>query len=81
MPSFPGASWGDVVRVFRPLLCGGEKVDGQDGQHEAAPAVQLRVCPGPSVEEIFQMKRTLPLYNFLPPGLFRRHDSFPLSVG
>ena len=39
------ASWGDVVRVFRPLLCGGEEGGRKDGQHEAAPAVQLRVCP------------------------------------
>ena len=37
--------WGDVVRVFRPLLCGGEEGGRKDGQHEAAPAVQLRVCP------------------------------------
>ena len=39
------ASWGDVVRVFRPLVCGGKEGGRKDGQHEAAPAVQLRVCP------------------------------------
>ena len=33
-----------VVRVFRPLLCGGEEGGRKDGKHEAAPAVQLRVC-------------------------------------
>ena len=37
--------WGDAVRVFRPFICRGEESGRQDGQHETAPAVQLRVHP------------------------------------
>ena len=44
--AFPArASWGDVVRVFRPLVRGGTKGGWQAGQHEATFAVQLRVYP------------------------------------
>ena len=34
-----------LFEYFAPLLCGGEEGGRKDGQHEAAPAVQLRVCP------------------------------------
>ena len=44
-PSKGLASWGDAVRVFRPFICRGEESGRQDGQHETAPAVQLRVHP------------------------------------
>ena len=38
-------SLGGLVRVFLPLVCRGEEGGRQDGQHETAPAVQLRVRP------------------------------------
>ena len=34
-----------LVRVFLPFICRGEEGGRQDGQHETAPAVQLRVHP------------------------------------
>ncbi|UQT35613.1 hypothetical protein M5E82_08415 [Parabacteroides distasonis] len=59
------ASWGDVVRVFRPSYVEVRKVDGKM-VNTKRPLLFNYVFIRSSVEEIFQMKRTLPLYNFLP---------------
>ena len=79
--AFPSrASRGDVVRVFRPLLCGGEEGGRKDGKHEAAPAVQLRVYPVLRGGDLPDEAHASPI-QFPTPGLFRRHDPFPLPVG
>ena len=79
--AFPSrASRGDVVRVFRPLVRGGEEGGRKDGKHEAAPAVQLRVYPVLRGGDLPDEAHASPI-QFPTPGLFRRHDPFPLPVG
>ena len=64
--SFPAVSVvGSLVRVFLPLVCRGEEGGRQDGQHETALLYNY-VFVHASEDEIFRLKRTLPLYNFLP---------------
>ena len=67
MPSFPGASVvGETLfEYFAPSYVEVRKVDGKM-VNTKRPLLFNYVFVRSSVEEIFQMKRTLPLYNFLP---------------
>ena len=78
MPSFPGASVGETLfEYFAPSYVEVRKVDGKMVNTKRPPAVQLRVYPVLRGGDLPDEAYASPI-QFPSPGLFRRHDSFPL---
>ena len=69
-----------LFEYFSPSYVEARKVGGKM-VNTRRPLLYNYVFVHASEDEIFRLKRTLPLYNFLPPCILRRAVLFPVPLG